>query len=171
MLSSCRCSLKNRLVIIPADLELSCAKPNAYLYWQWAFESPQNVKLLVRQELGEDNAPQVCLLWLCCTRHIADTVAVMYLGRVVERAPAEQLFHQARHPYTRALLASVLTAEPGLGIPDVGLGDAIPDPAAIPPGCRFHPRCPVAIPGRCNVETPSQWQSKGQMAECLLASD
>ena len=70
MLSSCRCSLKNRLVIIPADLELSCAKPNAYLYWQWAFESPQNVKLLVRQELGEDNAPQVCLLWLCCTRQV-----------------------------------------------------------------------------------------------------
>ena len=108
---------------------------------------------------------------LAVVQHIADTVAVMYLGRVVERAPAGLLFEQARHPYTRALLASVLTAEPGLGIPDVGLGDAIPDPAAIPPGCRFHPRCPLAIPGRCDVETPPPWQSKGQMAECLLASE
>ena len=51
-------SLKNRLVVIPSDQELSCARPNTYLYWQWAFESPLNVKLLVRQELGEENAPQ-----------------------------------------------------------------------------------------------------------------
>ena len=60
-------SLKNRLVIVPADVDLAVAKPSTYLYWQWAFESPQNVKLLVRQELGEDNAPQVrrCLR-LCC---------------------------------------------------------------------------------------------------------
>ena len=53
-------SLKNRLVVIPPDVELPGLRPNAYLYWQWAFESPQNVKLLVRQELGEENTPQVC---------------------------------------------------------------------------------------------------------------
>jgi hypothetical protein len=52
-------SLKNRLVILPSDQEMSEARPNTYLYWQWAFESPQNVKLLVRQELGEENTPQV----------------------------------------------------------------------------------------------------------------
>jgi len=47
----------------------------------------------------------------------------------------------------------VLTPEPGLGVPDVGLGDVLPDPANIPPGCRFHPRCPIAEP-RCSIETP-----------------
>ena len=54
-------SLKNRLVVIPSDQELSCARPSTYLYWQWAFESPANVKLLVRQELGEENTPQASL--------------------------------------------------------------------------------------------------------------
>lgn len=54
-------SLKHRLVVIPPDVELPGVRPNAYLYWQWAFESPQNVKLLVRQELGEENTPQVCI--------------------------------------------------------------------------------------------------------------
>ena len=51
-------SLKNRQVVIPSDQELSVAHRNTYLYWQWAFESPPSVKLLVRQELGEENAPQ-----------------------------------------------------------------------------------------------------------------
>ncbi len=71
---------------------------------------------------------------LAVVQHVADTVAVMYLGRVVESAPADRLFAEAQHPYTRALLASVLTAEPGLGLPEVGLGDAIPggDPAGLP---------------------------------------
>ena len=108
---------------------------------------------------------------LAVVQHVADTVAVMYLGRVVERAPADKLFAMAEHPYTRALLASVLTAEPGLGLPDVGLGDAIPDPSAIPPGCRFHPRCPVMIPGRCEVETPAAREREGRFAECLLVAD
>ena len=108
---------------------------------------------------------------LAVVQHIADTVAVMYLGRIVERAPADRLFADAQHPYTRALLASVLTAEPGLGLPDVGLGDAIPDPSAIPPGCRFHPRCPLMIPGRCDVETPAAVERENRMAECLLVAD
>jgi len=100
---------------------------------------------------------------LAVVEHVADTVAVMYLGRIVEEAPARQLFAAPRHPYTRALLASVLTPEPGLGVPDVGLGDVLPDPSNIPPGCRFHPRCPVAI-ARCAVETPPLVRG----AECHL---
>lgn len=58
-------SLKHRLVVIPADAGLPSLRPNTYLYWQWAFEAPHNVKLLVRQELGKDNSPQVknaCLI-------------------------------------------------------------------------------------------------------------
>ncbi|MBI3515059.1 MAG: ATP-binding cassette domain-containing protein [Proteobacteria bacterium] len=82
---------------------------------------------------------------LAVVEHVASEVAVMYLGRIVERADTETLFRAPRHPYTKALLASVLTPEPGLGVPDVGLGDTLPDPTAIPAGCRFHPRCPVAL--------------------------
>ncbi|MBL8673895.1 MAG: ATP-binding cassette domain-containing protein, partial [Rhodospirillales bacterium] len=91
---------------------------------------------------------------LAVVEHVASAVAVMYLGRIVETAPTARLFHAPEHPYTKALLASVLTPEPGLGVPDVGLGDALPDPANIPPGCRFHPRCPVAV-DRCRVEAPT----------------
>jgi peptide/nickel transport system ATP-binding protein len=105
---------------------------------------------------------------LAVVEHVCDEVAVMYLGRVVEHAPTDVLFRTPAHPYTRALLASVLTPEPGLGIPDVGLGDSYPDPANIPPGCRFHPRCPMAET-RCRSETPAPRQIDGRRVECLLA--
>ena len=105
---------------------------------------------------------------LAVVEHVASEVAVMYLGRIVERKPTEALFHQPEHPYTKALLASVLTPEPGLGVPDVGLGDVLPDPANIPPGCRFHPRCPIAEK-RCSTETPPlRPRPGGGGVECLL---
>ncbi len=105
---------------------------------------------------------------LAVVEHIASEVAVMYLGRIVERTESESLFAAPRHPYTRALLASVLTPEPGLGVPDVGLGDIMPDPANIPPGCRFHPRCPVAI-GICSTEAPKPAHGAAGLVECHLA--
>jgi peptide/nickel transport system ATP-binding protein len=104
---------------------------------------------------------------LAVVEHIASEVAVMYLGRIVERTESERLFAAPRHPYTRALLASVLTPEPGLGVPDVGRGDIKPDPANIPPGCRFHPRCPVAV-ARCSTETPPTITDARGLAECHL---
>jgi peptide/nickel transport system ATP-binding protein len=104
---------------------------------------------------------------LAVVEHVASEVSVMYLGRFVERKPTEALFGNPEHPYTKALLASVLTPEPGLGVPDVGLGDVMPDPANIPPGCRFHPRCPIAEP-RCSVETPPLKPRPGGGVECLL---
>ena len=104
---------------------------------------------------------------LAVVEHVASEVAVMYLGRLVERAPTERLFARPEHPYTKALLASVLTPEPGLGVPDVGLGDTLPDPANIPSGCRFHPRCPIAEP-RCATETPPFKARPGGGVECLL---
>ncbi len=104
---------------------------------------------------------------LAVVEHISDRVAVMYLGRMVEQATTDDLFAAPKHPYTRALLASVLTPEPGLGVPDVGLGDQYPDPANVPPGCRFHPRCPIAEP-RCAVETPAPREISGRRVECLL---
>jgi peptide/nickel transport system ATP-binding protein len=107
---------------------------------------------------------------LAVVEHLATELAVMYLGRIVEHAPTEALLTSPKHPYTRALLASVLTPEPGLGLPDIALGEAIPDPRHIPPGCRLHPRCPIAEP-RCRVETPKPVTRGERMVECLLAAD
>ena len=104
---------------------------------------------------------------LAVVEHVASEVAVMYLGRFVERADTATLFARPEHPYTKALLASVLTPEPGLGVPDVGLGDTLPDPANIPSGCRFHPRCPIAEK-RCSVEPPPLKPRPTGGVECLL---
>ncbi len=76
--------------------------------------------------------------------HIAKRVAVMYLGRVVELASTSALFRQPRNPYTQALISSILTPEPSLGILHIGLGLSFPDPLNPPGGCVFHPRCPRA---------------------------
>ncbi len=78
---------------------------------------------------------------LAVVEHMADRVAVMYLGRIVEEADTDTLFRAPKHPYTQALLQSVLTPEPGLGVPDTNLGAAYPNPLDMPSGCRFHPRC------------------------------
>jgi oligopeptide/dipeptide ABC transporter ATP-binding protein len=92
--------------------------------------------------------------------NVADRVAVMYLGRIVEDAPAEQLLTDPRHPYTRALLSVV--PETKHMEPQVLRGET-PDPTRIPAGCRFHPRCPVVESGeaarlgiedRCRGEDP-----------------
>jgi peptide/nickel transport system ATP-binding protein len=107
---------------------------------------------------------------LAVVEHIASEVAVMYLGRIVEHAYVDELFRAPQHPYTRALLSSVLTPEPGLGIPDVGLGDSYPDPANIPSGCRFHPRCPVAF-DKCPSNSPENIRQQGRLVECLLAAN
>ena len=91
---------------------------------------------------------------LAVVEHIATRVAVMYLGRIVETAERDALFRAPRHPYTRALLDSVLTPEPGLGVPDTGLGLAIPNPLDPPPGCVFHPRCREAVARAAAVDAP-----------------
>ncbi len=106
---------------------------------------------------------------LAVVEHVASEVAVMYLGRIVECNETDALFRRPRHPYTQALLASVLTPEPGRGVPDVGLGDTLPDPSNIPPGCRFHPRCRIAV-ARCRAEAPRPMvDERGAMVECHLA--
>jgi peptide/nickel transport system ATP-binding protein len=104
---------------------------------------------------------------LAVVEHIATRVAVMYLGRVVEEAPCETVFRKARHPYTQALLASVLTPEPGRGIPDTGLGLAFPDPLNPPPGCTFHPRCAHAL-ARCASEPPTPRRTEQVIMSCHL---
>ena len=105
---------------------------------------------------------------LAVVEHICDEVAVMYLGRIVEQAETDTLFRSPAHPYTKALLASVLTPVPGLGVPDVGLGDAYPDPANVPAGCRFHPRCPERV-AACETVVPGVRVLKDRVVECDLA--
>jgi peptide/nickel transport system ATP-binding protein len=100
---------------------------------------------------------------LAVIEHVATRVAVMYLGRIVEAADREAIFANPRHPYTRALLDSVLTPEPGLGVPDTGLGLAFPNPLEPPSGCAFHPRCPDAG-ARCRIETPRALRNGGLVA-------
>lgn len=102
--------------------------------------------------------------------HIADRVCVMYLGRMVEVAPAARLFARPHHSYTRALLRSVLTPEPGAGVPDIGLKGGFPDPLNPPSGCVFHPRCPDAMPA-CATTTPALKPVHGGAAACHLVEE
>ena len=104
---------------------------------------------------------------LAVVEHLASRVAVMYLGRIVEEAPTERLFRAPRHPYTRALLQSVLTPEPGLGVPDTHLGAAYPNPIDPPPGCTFHPRCPQAL-AHCSQRAPAPRHDEAGQVECHL---
>lgn len=104
---------------------------------------------------------------LAVVEHIATRVAVMYLGCVVEEADADSLFRAPRHPYTQALLDSVLTPETGLGIPDSHLGASFPNPIDPPSGCHFHPRCPHAGP-RCVQERPALRADDAGKVACHL---
>jgi peptide/nickel transport system ATP-binding protein len=89
---------------------------------------------------------------LAVVRHMADRVAVMYLGRVVESADVHTLFTHPAHPYTRALLAEMPSLRVGKRSFMAVQGE-MPSPLAPPPGCHFHPRCPLAMP-RCRTEAP-----------------
>ena len=104
---------------------------------------------------------------LSVVEHIASRVAVMYLGRIVEVSHAADLFKQPRHPYSEALLESVLTPEPGLGVPDTHLGSAFPNPIDPPSGCAFHPRCAKAM-GVCKTRRPETLRDAMGRVECWL---
>jgi peptide/nickel transport system ATP-binding protein len=104
---------------------------------------------------------------LAVVEHIATRVAVMYLGRIVEEAATGSLFETPRHPYSEALLGSVLTPDPTLGVPDTHLGVSYPNPLEMPPGCTFHPRCAKAMP-RCSQHAPRQVPIPDGHVECHL---
>ena len=105
---------------------------------------------------------------LSVVEHISDRVAVMYLGRVVEIAPARELYTMPKHPYTEALLSAVPIPEPGLKRTRIRLVGDVPNPINPPTGCHFHPRCPKAF-DRCKVESPVLKQAAdGHWAACHL---
>ncbi len=91
---------------------------------------------------------------LSTAAHFADRIAVMYLGRIVEEGPAQVVVRDPRHPYTKALLSVVPQRDPRRRfVPEILSGEP-PDPIDVPPGCRFHPRCPVAQ-DRCRSTDPT----------------
>ncbi|HVZ34620.1 MAG TPA: ABC transporter ATP-binding protein, partial [Polyangiaceae bacterium] len=106
---------------------------------------------------------------LSVVEFMSQRIAVMYLGRIVELAPAAELYRSPRHPYTRALLSAVPQLEPG-GKRRLKLAGDLPSPLDPPGGCPFHPRCPDARPGRCDRERPElRVVAEGQLAACHFA--
>jgi peptide/nickel transport system ATP-binding protein len=100
---------------------------------------------------------------------MCDEVAVMYLGRVVEQGPVDAIFHDPKHPYTRALLRSMPSIEARVRSRLPVIEGSIPHPYNRPAGCPFHPRCPDFMPGRCDqIEPPSLSVGDGHDAACLL---
>lgn len=107
---------------------------------------------------------------LSVVRHICDEVAVMYLGKIMEKRETEEIFTPPYHPYTEALL-SAIPGSGNLATDDGGriiLEGEVPDPTNVPSGCRFHPRCPRKIGDVCEVETPPNVDEDGHMTHCHL---
>ncbi len=105
---------------------------------------------------------------LSVVQHISDRVAVMYLGRIVEMAPSDELFERPLHPYTKALLESVPSMEPGEKKQRVALAGDVPTPLDPPPGCAFHTRCPEVM-DVCRTERPlTTEQDGGHRVACHL---
>ncbi len=107
---------------------------------------------------------------LSVVEHISDRVAVMYVGKMVELAGREELFANPLHPYTKALMSAIPMPEPGLKRERIILKGDVPSPLNPPKGCRFHPRCPVAI-DQCSQEEPAFKEVKpDHWVACWLVS-
>jgi peptide/nickel transport system ATP-binding protein len=108
---------------------------------------------------------------LSVVKHVSDRVAVMYVGRIVEIADTQTLFHSPKHPYTEALLSAIPKPDPRLRSQRIILEGEVADPANPPSGCYFHPRCRYAVE-RCKSETPHlQATSAGHLVSCHRAEE
>lgn len=108
---------------------------------------------------------------LSVVRHIADEVAVMYLGNIVEIAPADQLFSNPQHPYTQALISAIPQVEKEKRVNRIILKGDIPNPADAPSGCYFHPRCPIAIDKCSSVAPALKIIGANHLTSCHLVTD
>ncbi len=104
---------------------------------------------------------------LAAVAHMSHTIAVMYLGKIVEVGDAKRVATDPRHPYTQALFAAALPSHPGERREDIVLEGEVPSPLDPPPGCRFHPRCPHVMP-HCSIEVPAQRPDSGRLVACHL---
>ncbi len=103
---------------------------------------------------------------LAVVRHIADRVAVMYLGRIVEIGPKQAIYDAPQHPYTQALLSAAPSPDPDAPRRRIVLEGDVPNPSRVPPGCSFHTRCPIAT-DLCRNERPAlRVVAVGQSAAC-----
>jgi peptide/nickel transport system ATP-binding protein len=105
---------------------------------------------------------------LATTRYMAHEVAVMYLGKIVERARTKELFKNPLHPYTKALFSAALPAHPDIVREEIILPGEVPSPINPPGGCRFHPRCPFAMPRCAEVEPEERDIAADHMVACHL---
>jgi len=105
---------------------------------------------------------------LAVTRHMCDRIAVMYLGKMMEKGVSEKIVYEPLHPYTRALIAAVPEPDPTLKRSEVVIKGEIPSPVNPPPGCRFHTRCPIAEDLCRKKEPPLQDHGDGHLAACHL---
>jgi peptide/nickel transport system ATP-binding protein len=111
---------------------------------------------LLRQLQQEDGMAIMLITHdLGVVAEMATDVAVMYLGRVVEQGTVDQIFHDPKHPYTRALLRSIPRMRSRSREKLTPIAGAVPHPYDRPRGCPFHPRCPEFMPGRCDTEEPA----------------
>jgi peptide/nickel transport system ATP-binding protein len=148
-----------RATVVPPDV-LLCDEPTSALDVSLA-ATVLNLIGQLRRDLG------VAVLFvthdLAAARVVADRIAVMYLGRIVECGPSDEVCSAPAHPYTKALLAAV----PDLARRHVGLRGEPASPLEPPGGCEFHPRCPAAEPSCASVETPLQaWGPEGREVAC-----
>jgi oligopeptide/dipeptide ABC transporter ATP-binding protein len=102
---------------------------------------------------------------LAVVHHMSDRVAVMYLGKIVEVADRDAIYNAPKHPYTYHLMAAIPVPDPEFQKEEVLLEGDVPSPVDIPPGCRFHPRCPFAIE-RCKKEEPPLIKIDGHLVAC-----
>jgi oligopeptide/dipeptide ABC transporter ATP-binding protein len=108
---------------------------------------------------------------LTAVRRVCDRVAIMYLGRIVETGEVERIFEQPLHPYSRALLSSVLYPDPRMQLPRFLLTGEIPSPINLPPGCHLYQRCPWAQPA-CDAAYPPQEELQpGRSVACFRARE
>jgi oligopeptide/dipeptide ABC transporter ATP-binding protein len=108
---------------------------------------------------------------LAAVLHLSTTVVVMYLGKIVENASSKALGTQPLHPYSQALFSAALPSHPDEPQQEMVLSGEIPSPLNPPSGCRFHPRCPVAMPICTEVEPPLRALSSDQLVACHLYED
>jgi oligopeptide/dipeptide ABC transporter ATP-binding protein len=107
---------------------------------------------------------------LAAVAHMSRTIAVMYLGKIVEWGDADAVAVEPRHPYTRALFAAALPVDLDAPRDESLLSGEVPSPLAPPAGCRFHPRCPFVMP-RCEAEEPGLRTESGRLVACHLYPD